>query len=164
MQCVRIFGLKFRGCCSFILVWAKPKAAGTKGAALAGGRRAHHSSRTLWGECTGVAHTAGSAQRARQALGSTAHAAVQGAIARPSSLALTMEGAALGICSKGPSTKGSTSALFQAGWPCRVAATLQAARVACSQGGSGEKRGEEPVDPVRSKHSRQRGTSRRPAA
>lgn len=37
----------------------------------------------------------------------------------------------LGIWSKGPSTNGSTSCLFHTGWPDSVAATLQAARVAC---------------------------------
>lgn len=44
----------------------------------------------------------------------------------------------LGICSKGPSTNGSTSGLFHTGWPDSVAATLHAASVACGgRGGPG---------------------------
>lgn len=80
-----------------------------------------------------------------QELRGIVNAWAQGAIARPSSLAFTIEGAASGMSSKGPSTNGSTSGLFHAGWPCRVAATLQAASVACSSGGE-EKRGKRTAD------------------
>ena len=50
----------------------------------------------------------------------------------PSLSAFTMLGEALGMSSIGPSTKPSTSGLFQAGSPCSRAATLAAASVACA--------------------------------
>ena len=56
--------------------------------------------------------------------------AFQGMIGMLISLALTIEGAALGMSSMGPSTNALMSCLFQAGYPCSPCATFVAARVA----------------------------------
>ena len=50
----------------------------------------------------------------------------------PSLSAFTILGEAFGMSSMGPSTKPSTSGLFQAGRPCSRAATFAAASVACA--------------------------------